>query len=63
VRQNLLREIKILSRLGSQTHILRMYESIDTFNSVYVVTECLDEGRPLNEVIQSRGRLTENDAL
>lgn len=38
VKQNLIREIKLLSRL-KQNNIMQLYESIDTLSNVYLITE------------------------
>lgn len=47
VKQNLIREIKILSRVQPHPNIIKLYESIDTFSHVYLITEFLDEWIPL----------------
>lgn len=59
VKQNLVREIKVLSRLtGRHANILKLYESIDTYSHVYLVTEYL-EGAALSEHLKNHGQLTE----
>ncbi len=57
IKNNLAREIKILQKLN-HPNIVRLYESIDTFSNVYLVTEYL-EGVPLQEFLkkQPEGRL------
>jgi serine/threonine protein kinase len=55
IKQNLVREIKILAKLmqnGGHPHIMKMYEAIDTFSHVYLVTEYL-EGMPLQEYVKT----------
>ena len=51
VKQNLIREIKILSRI-SHPNIMRLYESIDTLSHVYLINEFI-KGMPLNEYQKS----------
>ena len=49
IKQNLVREIRILARLSqgsTHSHLLRLYESIDTFSHVYLITEFIS-GVPL----------------
>jgi serine/threonine protein kinase len=44
-------------------NILRLYESIDTFSNVYLITEYV-EGIPLNEYVKkSAEKLTEPEAI
>jgi MAP/microtubule affinity-regulating kinase len=65
VKHNLIREIKVLSRLN-HPNILRLYESIDTLSNVYLITEYV-EGIQLNEHLKKQtdngGHLTEDQAL
>jgi serine/threonine protein kinase len=51
IKNNLAREIKILKKLN-HPNIVRLYESIDTFSNVYLVTEYL-EGVPLQEYLKT----------
>lgn len=51
VKQNLIREIKILTRI-SHENILRLYEAIDSFNSVYLITEYIN-GPSLHELLKN----------
>ena len=44
VKQNLIREIKILSRVQPHPNIVKLYECIDTFSHVYLITECMEQG-------------------
>jgi serine/threonine protein kinase len=62
VKHNLVREIKVLSKLN-HPNILRLYESIDTFSNVYLITEYV-EGVPLNEYVKkSPEKMTETEAI
>lgn len=63
VKANLVKEIKVLGKLN-HPNILRLYESIDTFSNVYLITEYLD-GIPLNEHIKTlqEGKFGETEAL
>ena len=62
VKHNLVREIKVLSKLN-HPNILRLYESIDTFSNVYLITEYV-EGIPLNEYVKkSAEKITETEAI
>jgi len=40
VKANLIKEIKVLGKLN-HPNIVRLYESIDTFSNVYLITEYL----------------------
>jgi len=51
VKANLIKEIKVLGKLN-HSNIVRLYESIDTFSNVYLITEYL-QGTPLNEYIKT----------
>ena len=58
----MIREIKVLSRLN-HPNILRLYESIDTFSNVYLITEFV-EGVPLNEYVKKHdGLIPEDEAI
>ena len=60
VKQNLVREIKVLSRLtGRHSNVIKLYESIDTYSHVYLVTEYL-EGAALSEHLKTHGQMTES---
>jgi serine/threonine-protein kinase ULK/ATG1 len=62
VKQNLVRDIKVLSKLNHPNN-LRFYESIDTFSNVYLITEYV-EGAPLNEYVKkSAEKLKETGEL
>ena len=52
VKANLVKEIKVLGKLN-HPNIVRLYESIDTYSNVYLITEFL-EGTPLNEYIKTQ---------
>jgi len=52
VKQNLVREIKVLHKLN-HPNILKLFESIDTLNNVYLVTEYV-QGVSLHEYVKSR---------
>lgn len=63
VKANLVKEIKVLGRLN-HPNIVRLYESIDSFSNVYLITEYLD-GTPLNEHIKTLdgGKFSEKEAI
>jgi len=60
VKQNLIREIKILHRV-SHPNIMRLFESIDTYNNVYLVTEYIS-GPSLHEFLKQKERVDEAEA-
>ncbi|CDW91349.1 protein kinase domain containing protein [Stylonychia lemnae] len=51
IKQNLIREIKILSRLN-HPNIMKLFESIDTLSHVYLINEYA-KGLPLNDYVKS----------
>ena len=61
MKQNLIREIKVLSKLNHK-NIMKLYESIDTLSNVYLISEYV-QGRPLNEYILEQKKLNQQEAV
>eukprot|EP00347_Sterkiella_histriomuscorum_P023875 403333082 len=63
VKQNLIREIKVLNKLD-HPNIMKLYESIDTLSNVYLINEYI-QGMPLNDYMKTLDpqRMDEVDAI